>query len=316
MTRSIELADLEDASCLIVGGGGFLGTHLCQALTKAKAKVCVFSRTITPIPDWQNVNAVQGTLENTELLRTAIKDSEFVFHLLGGVSPASVDSSLKLEIDHSVSASIRLFEMCCEYNVRRVIFVSSGGTVYGIPKSVPISEEAPTFPISPYGVNKLSIEKYLHYFWKSAGLDYAVMRVANPFGSFQVPGRGQGVIATMLKNAIDGKALEIWGDGKAIRDYIYAPDAARALALAAVYQGAERIFNVGSGLGRSVVDIATDILRLVDRDGFPVVYKDARPTDVPANVLDISRIHREFNWTPKTPWDQALRETANWVRGC
>ena len=313
--RQIDLAHLENATCTIIGGGGFLGGHLCQALVEAKAKVRVFSRSDVSISRDRNVTAIQGTLEDTDVLRAAVKNSEFVFHLLGGVSPVSADPNLRLEIDQSVSASVRLFELCCEFNVRRIIFVSSGGTVYGIPASIPISEDNPTFPISPYGINKLSIEKYLHYFWMSAGLEYSIMRVANPFGPFQIPGRGQGVIATMLRNAIDGKALEIWGDGEAIRDYIYAPDAAQALALAAVYQGPERIFNVGSGVGRSVNSIATDILRLTEREDLPVVYRNARPTDVPVNVLDISRIRREFNWMPQISWDQALHQTASWVSG-
>ncbi len=129
------------------------------------------------------------------------------------------------------------------------MFVSSGGTVYGIPAHVPIAEEAPTDPISAYGVSKLAVEKYLGLYRHLHGLDYAVLRLANPFGACQDPDRRQGVVAALVQAVLDGRPVEIWGDGRVVRDFIYAPDAAEAIAMAASLAGPVRVLNVGSGVG-------------------------------------------------------------------
>lgn len=256
-----------------------------------------------------------GQFSDRAALARVVDGAEYVFHLLGGSTPASSDKDPVADLIAGGVASLHLLEICRAAGVRKVVFVSSGGTVYGIPASVPIREDAPTDPISAYGISKLAVEKYLHLYHHLHGLEYAVLRVANPFGPWQDPHRRQGVVAALMQAALDGRPAEIWGDGRVVRDYLYAADVAEAIAHAAADTGAHRVFNVGSGIGRSVLDLVRDIGAASGRGHLAVVHKPGRATDVPVNVLDTSLIRREIGWTPRTGWTQALEATAAWLRG-
>ena len=126
-------------------------------------------------------------------------------------------------------SSLALFDICRNSGVKRIVFVSSGGTIYGPSAQIPISETAPTDPITAYGVGKLAIEKYLALYEHLFGLDYRILRVANPFGPFQIPLKNQGVIAALISRALKNEPIEIWGDGSVVRDYIYVDDVVAAL---------------------------------------------------------------------------------------
>jgi UDP-glucose 4-epimerase len=165
-------------------------------------------------------------------------------------------------------------------------------------------------------VSKLAVEKYLHLYRHLHGLDYAVLRVANPFGPWQDPDRRQGVVPALMQAVLDGRPPEIWGDGCVVRDYLYAADVAEAVAGAAAYAGEHRVFNVGSGVGRSVLEILRDIGAALGRGtAVAAVHKPGRATDVPVNVLDTSLIRREMGWAPRTGWTEALGATVAWLRG-
>ncbi len=205
-----------------------------------------------------------------------------------------------------------LLELSKQLPSRRVIFVSSGGTVYGIPKTTPIDEASPTNPTSIYAIHKLAIERYLAHYHDQHGLDYLTLRVSNPYGPLQIPRNNQGVVAAHVRNALASRPLQIWGTGEVIRDFIHVDDVVDALLLAAVYAGPHRVFNVGSGVGRSISSIVDDIEHVlgttVERQ-----YMSARPVDVPVNVLDIQRIRTEFGWEPAVPWLHGLRTTIDWM---
>jgi UDP-glucose 4-epimerase len=198
--------------------------------------------------------------------------------------------------------------------VRKIVFISSGGTVYGIPHEVPIPESASTDPISAYGISKLAIEKYLALYHYLYGCDYSVLRVANSFGPYQSPHRRQGLIAAFMHRIARGQAVEIWGDGRVVRDFVYIDDVIDAVLAAAVYGGSHRVFNVGAGIGRSVLEVVTDIADVLGRPDVAPIHKPGRATDVPVNVLNIALIQREFGWSPRTDWRQGLRLTADWIR--
>jgi UDP-glucose 4-epimerase len=210
-------------------------------------------------------------------------------------------------------ASVQLLELCRAAQVRRVVFISSGGTVYGIPQTVPIPETAPTEPISAYGINKLTVEKYLQLYHHLHGLSGISLRVANPFGPFQSPYRRQGVVAALIETFLAGRPLEIWGDGRIVRDFIFVGDVAQAILRAALYQGPHRVMNIGSGVGRSVLEVADAIASALDLAHPPILHKPSRRADVPANVLDIARAREALGWAPETEWLTGLRLTAAWI---
>ena len=306
---------LRGSSCLVLGAGGFIGGHLCRSLRRRGAVVHGFGRRRSYPEALEGVRWTAGEFSDRAALARAVDGAEHVFHLLGSSTPESSNKDPVADLAAGAMASLHLLEICRAAGVRKVVFLSSGGTVYGIPSAVPISEDAPTDPISAYGVSKLAVEKYLRLYHHLHGLDYVVLRVANPFGPWQDPDRRQGVVPALMQAVLDGRPAEIWGDGRVVRDYLFAADAADAIAEAAAYRGEHRIFNVGSGVGRSVLDVLEDIGAALGRPDVQAVHRPARATDVPVNVLDTSRIQRELGWEPRTGWADALDATAAWLRG-
>lgn len=307
---------LRGASCLVLGAGGFIGGHLCRELRRRGASVHGFGRRRSYPEAFEGVRWTTGEFSDRAALARAADGAEHVFHLLGGTTPESSNKDPVADLVAGAVASLHLLEICRAAGVRKVVFLSSGGTVYGIPASTPIREDAPTDPISAYGVSKLAVEKYLRLYRHLHGLDYTVLRVANPFGPWQDPDRRQGVVTALMQAVLDGRPPEIWGDGRVVRDYLYAADVAEAVAGAAAYTGPHRVFNVGSGVGRSVLDLLRDIGAALGRGtAVEAVHKPGRATDVPVNVLDTSLIRREMGWAPRTGWPEALEATAAWLRG-
>ena len=306
---------LRGASCLVLGAGGFIGGHLCRELRRRGASVHGFGRRRSYPEALEGVRWTAGEFSDRAALARAVDGAEHVFHLLGGTTPESSNKDPVADLASGAMASLHLLEICRAAGVRKVVFLSSGGTVYGVPASVPLREDAPTDPISAYGVSKLAVEKYLHLYRHLHGLDYAVLRVANPFGPWQDPDRRQGVVPALMQAVLDGRPAEIWGDGRVVRDYLYAADAAEAVAEAAAYTGARRVFNVGSGVGRSVLDLLRDIGAALGRGtAVAAVHKPGRATDVPVNVLDTSLIRREMGCAHRTGWTEALEAHAAMLR--
>ncbi|WP_458097745.1 NAD-dependent epimerase/dehydratase family protein [Roseomonas sp. WA12] len=248
------------------------------------------------------------------LLAAALEGAEVVFHLLGGSVPELAERDPVADLHANAAASVRLLELCRAAGVGRVVFISSGGTVYGVPQRLPIAEDHPTDPISAYGIHKLLVEKHLGLQAHRHGFRSVVLRAANPYGPFQSPHRGQGVIAALIARRLTGRPVEIWGDGQIVRDFLHVDDLVEAMLHAALYDGPHRVLNVGSGIGRSIRDVVSAIDGVLGVEGAEILYRHGRPVDVPANVLDVSLIARELGWTARTDWLQGLRGTADWLR--
>jgi UDP-glucose 4-epimerase len=304
---------LRGRTCLVLGAGGFIGSHLCHALLRAGALVHGFGRRPAYPDSLPAIRWSTGEFNDRAALARAVDGEEVVFHLLGGTTPEVSNTDPVADLTMNTIGSVQMMELCRAAGVRRIVFVSSGGTVYGIPRSVPITEAHPTDPISAYGINKLTVEKYLGLFEHLHGMTATVLRVANPFGPYQSPQRRQGVIAALIAGCLAGRPLEIWGDGLVVRDFLYATDLAEAMVAAAEYDGPGRVFNVGSGIGRSIREVAGDITACLGLPPAEVVYKPGRKADVPANVLDVSLIRREMGWQPRIAWEDGLRRTAAWI---
>ena len=294
--------------CLILGGSGFIGSHLCEALLNNGHEVRVFDRS----PPFSRVEWFKGDFSSDQhILLRAVRTSDVIYHLLSTTVPESSIDNPVYDIGSNIINTVKLLDMARQERVKKIIFISSGGTVYGSPRSLPIKETHPTNPICPYGVNKLAIEKYLGVYKRLYGLESCILRLSNPYGERQDPGGFQGVISKFLHCAIRGEPVRIMGDGHIIRDYFYVGDAVNAMVKVLSYQWEENIFNIGSGVGLSLIELLDIIEDIV---GYPVarIYMKGRPFDVRENVLDVSRALGLLGWMPTTPIREGLEKTIGW----
>jgi len=302
---------------LVAGGAGFLGTNLVAEALRRGHDVTVLDRPGAPsgLPAEARARSrwVEGDFRDPEVARSACTGQDVVFHLIGTTLPKSSNEDPEFDFVSNVAGTIRLLQAAKQQGARKIVFVSSGGTVYGIPRQVPIPETHPTDPISSYGISKLAIEKYLAVFRSEHGLDYVILRVANPYGPHQNPERAQGAIAVFAWRALNRQPIEIWGDGSVVRDYVCVSDVIEAMMRAAEYRGEERLFNVGSGVGHTLNDIVQVIERVIGRH-VEVNHATARSVDVPVNVLDISRARRYLGWTPAVSFEEGIERSIMAIR--
>jgi len=259
---------LSTKRCVVLGGGGFIGTNLCRSLAGKVYTLRAFGRRQS-FPDAlsnKSINWVFGDFSDPSALATAVSGCDIVFHLVTLTTPASSNLDKIADLQSNVVSTLHLLDICKEGGVNRIIFISSGGTVYGVPKQIPTPEDSPLNPISAYGISKLAIEKYLALYEHLYGLEYRILRVSNPFGPFQTTYKNQGVITEFLRRALGEKPIEIWGDGTVTRDYIYIDDVVNALELATVHEGDERIFNIGSGVGKNLNEIVISVKQLLGKE--------------------------------------------------
>jgi UDP-glucose 4-epimerase len=197
--------------------------------------------------------------------------------------------------------------------VKKIVFISSGGTVYGNPCYLPIDEKHPTEPLVSYGITKLAIEKYLLMYQAMHGIKANILRVANPFGDRQRIETAQGAVAAFLSRALQDLPIEIWGDGSVARDYLYVGDVAEAFALAVAYDGPKSVFNISSGKATSLNDLITLIERITR---LPVarIFKPGRAFDVPLSVLDNTLAGDELMWRPRVDLEEGIRRTVDYMR--
>jgi UDP-glucose 4-epimerase len=303
--------------CLLLGGGGFQGSHLCDALLKAGYSVLIFEkkgiRRDNIAHALSRIKLIEGDFSDKRQLEEAVQGVDFIFHLISTTLPSSSNENMPYDISTNVVPTLDLLELSRKNGVKKVVFFSSGGTVYGIPSKLPISEEHPTDPICSYGIHKLTVEKYLNLCHELYGADYAVLRVSNPYGERQNVATHQGAVAVFSHKALIGEPIEIWGDGSVVRDYIYVADVVRAALNVLDHKGPHRVFNIGSGIGMSLKDVVSEIEKVVGHS-LDVRYRPSRPLDVPANILDIGLARNELHWEPEISFEAGLARTLMYLR--
>ncbi len=297
---------------LVIGGAGFIGRQLVEQLRESGRRVRVLDCAPQPAELPGDIEYYRGDLGDMDVMRQALDGCEIVYHLAYSVYPKTSNDNPIHDVESNVVGTLRLLDACVTAGIRRIVFSSSGGTVYGLSSTMPISETCPTNPISSYGITKLTIEKYLHLYYVLHGLDYVIIRPANAYGKGQNPDRGQGVIAAFLKRIAQGQAIEIWGDGAVIRDYVHVQDIARAFCMVANHELHHRIFNVGSGNGVSLNELV-QLIRAVTGSDIEVNYNGGRPFDVPIMVLDSRRIEQEVGWVPLISLEDGISRTWRYV---
>lgn len=295
--------------CVVLGANGFIGSTLTRTLLAAGHRVtaCDLVREFYALEPHPALTTITLDYQNEVEVREVVKGADWVFHLVSTTKPATSVHNMAFDVQTNIIPTINLLEACVQGQVERVLFASSGGTIYGIPNKLPVREDTPPYPIVSYGLTKLAIERYAELFARQTGLKFFALRIGNPYGPHHHD-TNQGVIPIFMRQIRNGHTLKIFGDGRTVRDYIHVSDVANAFIQAATYQGPERVFNIGTGIGHSVNDI---IERLQALHGQPVKleYRAARQFDVPAIVLDIQRAREHLKWQPTITFDEGLRMT-------
>lgn len=310
-----EVAPANDR-VVVLGGLGFIGSHLCRALVAQGRSVRVFDKpdaSHDAISDFeQSIEIVSGDIAKPEEVVDAIRDASVLINLVHTTVPGSSMIDPGLDIISNVASSARWLKHIGETSLRKIIYFSSGGTVYGESKER-ITEDYPTNPLNSYGITKLAVEKYTAMYATHADIDYCIVRPSNVYGPGQQLHYGQGVIGIMASRALRGERLEVWGEGTDHRDFLYVDDLVKAILRLLNYDGEVRVFNVSSGVGHSVLDVIAVLERSIQP--FPeVVHTPKRPIDVPLNILDSSRLQDETGWQPTTDFDEGVSRTIEWMK--
>ncbi|WP_318644322.1 NAD-dependent epimerase/dehydratase family protein [Bifidobacterium saimiriisciurei] len=274
---------------MVLGGMGFLGRSLVSRLAESgKHDITVFDRVVPQdgTARQTGIRYVQGSFESGYDFAALVAGADLVIHLVSTSVPGTEKDTLD-EIHGNVIPSVELFNACVTQHVGRVVFMSSGGTVYGA-SSRPNKETDLPDPINTYGLQKVMIEQALRYASRSSDLEYQVIRLSNPYGPGQNPHGALGLITKLVYQALNHETINIFGDGSVVRDFIFIDDAAQAI-LDVIDNGeANSIYNVGRGIGTSVADVVKAIADTLPED-IRLEHKPGRKVDVPYSVLDIEK---------------------------
>lgn len=298
---------------LVLGGGGFLGSHLVDALITEGHDVRVLDRAAEQhrtTPD--AVDYRLGDLADPAVLAEALQDVHTVYHLASTTVPSTSNLDPAADITTNLIPGVHLFEQLVRLDVRRIVFLSSGGTVYGNPRRVPVSVEHPVSPRCSYGVVKLALEHYLGMFQELYGLSPTILRASNPYGPRQGHLGVQGAIATFLDRLITGEPIRIWGDGHVVRDYLYVTDLARLCVLAGE-SAMEGTYNAGSGIGSSLNGLLETVEEVTGKHA-EVHFGASRSLDVDRIVLDISATESAFQWRPEVDLREGIALHWDWLQ--
>lgn len=301
--------------CLVLGGKGFIGSHLVHRLAGIGFIVRIFDRPAgcaDNVIEFENsVEIYKGDFVNESDLAAALDGVDYIFHLVSTTTPKTSNDNPLYDVETNLVGTLKLLDLVRKDKNIRLIFISSGGTVYGIPNVFPIPEEHSTKPICSYGICKLTIENFLYAYNHLYGLDYVVLRVSNPYGERQNPNAIQGAVSVFMLKMLEQKKITIWGDGTVRRDFIYIDDVVDALVMAMRQDLVNRVFNVGSGVALTLNGLVRAMEKITGSSS-TVEYLPARGLDVPVNYLDISRAGKEMDWIPKTSLSDGLARTWSW----
>jgi UDP-glucose 4-epimerase len=297
---------------LLIGGAGFLGTSLAARFSANGTKVGVLDRIPLAEPS-TGVEQFTGELRDTHLLRRALSNFTKVVFLAHEARVAPSADPLPTNFLANIELLLIVLEEVREGNVEDFVLFSSGGAVYGKPERLPIREECPKNPCSPYGIAKLTMEKYVAMVAEQSHFRHLAIRPSNPYGPGQNFQAAQGIVAVAMARIAREEPIIIRGDGSATKDYIFINDFADACLRLVSTSGAEGPFNIGSGRGVRLLDLICEIENAVGKKA-QLAFEPALPGDVAANILDISKIQRAIGWNPSTSIDSGIAQTWEWMR--
>lgn len=303
---------------LLLGAAGFIGTNLALALCKDPDNQITlvdvnreyFHPVLQNIP---NIRMVESSLGPDADFASLVQDQQVVYHLVSTTVPTTSNQQVAAELSANVVMSAKLLDVCVACQVQKVVFLSSGGTVYGKETGCPLHEDIPTNPISSYGVQKVTIEKLLYLYHYMHGLDYRVIRLANPYGPYQRPNGVLGAVTTFTYKALKNEPITVYGDGSVVRDFIYIDDAIRGILQIVNGNAAHKTFNLGCGYGTSIRGVLEHIQKALQLP-MDIVYLPGRKVDVPTNYLDISRYEQAFGALHPISLGEGIQKTAAFMK--
>lgn len=304
---------------ILLGAAGFIGTNIVIALAKEGGhRITVVDRNRTyfqALEDMniQNLRIVQSNLTMDADFESLVKGQDIVYHLVSTTVPTTSNQAIAEELKGNVVLSANLFEACVHQGVKKVVFLSSGGTVYGKEVECPLDEKTATNPITSYGIQKVTIEKLIYLYNYMYGLDYRIIRLANPYGPYQKPNGVLGAVTTFTYKALRGEEINVYGDGSVVRDFIYIDDVVRGIQN--IVNGADRhhTFNLGCGYGTSIKQVLDTIQEALDIE-VKVKYTEGRKVDVPVNYLDIKRYETAYGALNPIGLRDGIKKTAEFMK--
>lgn len=303
---------------MILGAAGFIGTNLALALNKKKE----YSLTLVDrskayfnqiLFELDNVSILEDDLDFEMNFEKLVNGHDVVYHLVSTIVPSTSNQNISQELKANVIFTSNLLDACVKCGIKRVVFISSGGTVYGKEVCCPLKEETPTKPISSYGLQKITIERLLYLYRYMYGLDYRIIRLSNPYGAYQRPNGVLGAVTTFTYKALKNEKITVYGDGSVIRDFIYIDDAIKAIINIGCGGSTHRTFNVGCGRGASILEVLNTIENSLKMK-LSVEFKAARKVDVPINYLDIGRYEEEFGRLNPISLYEGVKRTAKYMQ--
>jgi UDP-glucose 4-epimerase len=317
MKEHIKKGIEDNMRVIILGAAGFIGTNLSLLLMEKNIDLTLVDRSRDlfqkKILDNKKIHIVESEFNLTTDFDSLLRNQDMVFHLISTTVPTTSNQHISEELTSNVVTTSKLLESCVRCKIKKFVFLSSGGTVYGADCNCPIKEEDTTNPITAYGIQKLTIEKLLYLCKTMYGLDYKVIRLANPYGPYQKPNGVLGAVTTFTYRAIRGENINLYGDGSVIRDFIYIDDAIKGILNISFDSSNEHTFNLGSGKGTSIKELIREIDNSLNIES-KITYLPKRKVDVPVNYLDISKYENRYGVIQTVTLKEGIAKTAEYLK--
>ncbi|MEM3433305.1 MAG: SDR family NAD(P)-dependent oxidoreductase [Candidatus Methanomethyliaceae archaeon] len=310
-------------TCLVTGGAGFIGSHIADRLIEAGYRVVIIDNESTGLKENVNPQAIylKGDITRPNDLKKAFSFGiDAVFHIAGQASTIRSFNNPLNDLIVNVIGTLNILRMCLKYKVPRLMYASSM-TVYGHPTRIPVPESEPCKPISYYGITKFAAERYIHATAERVdlGFDFHVtsFRMFNVYGERQsLENPYQGVVGIFIGNVLRGEPITIYSDGEQSRDFVYIQDVVEAWMAALDNEAAyEQVFNLGTGIQRSINELVDVILRAFghSRKTYPIRYAPVRPGDQRYMAADITKAAQTLGWHPTTAFNDGMERTIRWA---
>lgn len=303
---------------VLLGAAGFIGTNLVLKLAEEGNFITLVDKKMHYFDHFsrlglENIRYIETDFSAQTDFKQILYGQDVVYHLFSSTIPANSGKKIIDDFTENVIATMKMLDSCVDIGIKKVVFLSSGGTVYGKDIICPVKEDDSTNPINSYGVQKLTIEKILYLYNCIYQLDYRIIRLSNPYGPFQRPNGKVGVITTLVFKALNGEKIDIYGDGSVIRDFIYIDDAINAIINIVNGPSDYRLFNVGSGVGTSILEVIELVKKVIKKDMI-INYYEGRTVDVPINILNVERYIKCYGEIQTIKLEDGISRTVEFIK--
>ena len=303
---------------LVTGGAGFIGSHLVEELLSNEHEILIFDNCLTGKKEnleitgnFTFINDDFGSENSLEVIEKF--DPDICFHLAAQSSVVVSVENPALDFEHNILQPIKLIHVLLKSNCKKLVFTSSGGTIYGEPTVIPTAEEDyADEPESPYGVAKKRLNELIKIMLKNSSMKYSILNLSNVYGPRQDPHGEAGVVSIFANKYLKNEEPTIYGDGEQTRDYIYVKDVVSALIKASMIEE-NQFLNIGTGIETSVNDLANS-MKIQFKSEINPIYKPAREGELNRSVLNNTKAKKELNWKPEYSLDDGMKQVFNWLR--